>query len=59
MSLFTVGEAFVVLLVARQAVSADLYGYGYAAAATLVLLALTVPVVWLQWRPVRRLRARV
>ena len=129
MSLFTVGEAFVVLLVARQAVSADLYElasledapgwdvfrritlpvlapvlvllflrdlllsftftfvpalvvteggppdyattylplfvyreafeylrYGYAAAATLVMLALTVPIVWLQWRIVRRLR---
>lgn len=132
MSLFTVGEAFVVLLVARQAVSADLYElaaledapgwdvfrritlpvlapvlvllflrdmllsftftfvpalvvteggppdyattylplfvyreafeylrYGYAAAATLVMLALTVPIVWLQWRLVRRLRASV
>jgi len=132
MSLFTVGEAFVVLLVARQAVSTDLYElasledapgwdvfrritlpvlapvlvllflrdmllsftftfvpalvvteggppdyattylplfvyreafeylrYGYAAAATLVMLALTVPIVWLQWRLVRRLRARV
>lgn len=130
MSLFTVGEAFVVLLVARQAVSTDLYElasledapgwdvfrritlpvlapvlvllflrdmllsftftfvpalvvteggppdyattylplfvyreafeylrYGYAAAATLVMLALTVPIVWLQWRIVRRLRA--
>ena len=132
MSLFTVGEAFVVLLVARQAVSTDLYElasledapgwdvfrritlpvlapvlvllflrdmllsftftfvpalvvteggppdyattylplfvyreafeylrYGYAAAATLVMLALTVPIVWLQWRIVRRLRAGV
>ena len=132
MSLFTVGEAFVVLLVARQAVSTDLYElasledapgwdvfrritlpvlapvlvllflrdmllsftftfvpalvvteggppdyattylplfvyreafeylrYGYAAAATLVMLALTVPIVWLQWRIVRRLRAAV
>jgi multiple sugar transport system permease protein len=132
MSLFTVGEAFVVLLVARQAVSTDLYElasledapgwdvfrritlpvlapvlvllflrdmllsftftfvpalvvteggppdyattylplfvyreafeylrYGYAAAATLVMLALTVPIVWLQWRLVRRLRANV
>ena len=132
MGLFTVGEAFVVLLVARQAVSTDLYElasledapgwdvfrritlpvlapvlvllflrdmllsftftfvpalvvteggppdyattylplfvyreafeylrYGYAAAATLVMLALTVPIVWLQWRLVRRLRANV
>jgi multiple sugar transport system permease protein len=33
--------------------------YGYAAAATLVVLVLTVPIVWLQWRIVRRLRARV
>jgi multiple sugar transport system permease protein len=130
MSLFTVGEAFVVLLVARQAVSSDLYElaaledapawdvfrritlpvlapvlvllflrdtllsftftfvpalivteggppdyattylplfvyreafeylrYGYAAAATLVMLLLTLPIVWIQWRLLRRLRA--
>ena len=132
MSLFTVGEAFVVLLVARQAVSADLYElaaledapgwdvfrritlpvlapvlvllflrdvllsftftfvpalvvteggppdyattylplfvyreafeylrYGYASAATLVMIVLTLPILWLQWRILRRLRARL
>ena len=132
MSLFTVGEAFVVLLVARQAVSADLYElaaledapgwdvfrritlpvlapvlvllflrdlllsftftfvpalvvteggppdyattylplfvyreafeylrYGYASAATLVMIVLTLPILWLQWRILRWLRARL
>ena len=130
MSLFTVGEAFVILLVARLAVSSDLYElaaledapgwdvfrritlpvlapvlvllflrdtllsftftfvpalivteggppdyattylplfvyreafeylrYGYAAAATVTMLVLTVPIVWIQWRILRRLRA--
>jgi multiple sugar transport system permease protein len=130
MSLFTVGEAFVVLLVARQAISVELYElaaledapawdvfrritlpvlaplllllflrdallgftftfvpalvvteggppsyattyvplfvyreafeylrYGYAAAATVLMLVLTLPIVWIQWRLVRRLRA--
>lgn len=63
MSLFQIGEGFIVALATRQEIPDELYRnafeylrYGYAAAATLVMFVVTAVIVLIQYRIVRRWR---